>query len=249
MTDDQRPTDRVTDGPLMELHDQLVDAIVRQNTTVSPILTPRRRPRAHLGRQLLVAAAAVVVMVGTALFITTNDDRSNVAADVDVQRTADGIVVSIESSVTVAEIDRALTAAGVDVDVLPMRTGPSRVDHFVSISADSGRLVGGDGTTTNKAILEKGDHVALYLGVPADGQPYDATTNAWSHGEALAGSNLEGKQLSEIQGEIDRRAAASGARIEYHRQSDMGVVAPEPGDVLIDASGVSADTVFVIVDR
>lgn len=249
MTDDQYSETRVTDGPLMELHDQLVEAIARQNTTIAPILTPRRRPHGHLRRQMLVAAAAVVVMVGAALFITSNSDRSDVAADVDVQHTADGITVSIESSVTVEEIRKALADAGVDVEVLPMKTGPSRVDHFVSILAGSGKLVGGDGTTTNKAIFEQGDHVKLYLGVPAGGQFYDASTNAWSHGEALAGANLEGQQLSDVRTEIERRATASGARIEYHRQSDMQVTTPEPGDVLIDASGVSADTVYAVVDR
>jgi hypothetical protein len=41
MTDDQRLSERtderVADGPLMDLHDQLVEAIARQQSTVTPL--------------------------------------------------------------------------------------------------------------------------------------------------------------------------------------------------------------------
>lgn len=154
MTDDQRLSertdDRVTDGPLMDLHDQLVEAIARQQSTVTPLPSTRRRTGAHVRRQF-VAAAAVVVMVGAALFVTSTGDDARVAADVTVEQNANGVTVSIESSVSVEELERELTAAGVDVGVRPMATGPSRVNHFVSISGNSGKLIGGDGTATNKA--------------------------------------------------------------------------------------------------
>ena len=95
MTDDQRLSertyDRVTDGPLMDLHDQLVEAIARQQSTVTPLPSTRRRTGAHVRRQLVAAAAAVVVMVGVTLFVTSTNDDARVAADVTVEQDADGV--------------------------------------------------------------------------------------------------------------------------------------------------------------
>ncbi len=253
MTDDQRLSertyDRVTDGPLMDLHDQLVEAIARQQSTVTPLPSTRRRTGAHVRRQFVAAAAAVVVMVGAALFVTSTGDDGRVAADVTVEQNANGVRVSIESSVSVEELERELTAAGVDVGVRPMATGPSRVNHFVSISGNSGKLIGGDGKTTNKAQFTKGDEVVLYLGVAAGQRPYDAMTDAWARGESLAGSNLDGTTLAESRDEIDRRAAASETSVSYRLLADGQETTPQSGDVIADATGLSAHSAVIMLDR
>ena len=253
MTDDQRLSERtderVADGPLMDLHDQLVEAIARQQSTVTPLPSQRRRTGAHTRRQVLAAAAAVVVMIGVALFVTSTNDDARVAADVTVEQDADGVTVSIENSVSVEELERELTAAGVDVDVRPMATGPSRVDHFVSISGNSGKLIGGDGTTTNKAQFTKGDEVVLFLGVAAGQRPYDAMTDAWAYGESLAGTNLDGTTLAESREEIDRRAAASGTSVSYRLLASGQETTPQPEDVIADATGLSANSAVIMLDR
>lgn len=246
MTDHHTSQDRVTDGPLLDLHDQLVAAIQRQNDVVMPLApTHRRRPSTKLITAAAAAVVALVVATGV-LVLSLSGGRSDVAADVTVQRQGDTVTVSIEDDVTVAEIEQALLDTGVDVTVVPISTGPSRVNRFVGlVGPATSKLVGGDGTTSNKATFVKGSKVELQLGVLGTGI-YDAGTVAWSAGEGLAGTSLVGSTYAEASAEIARRAEKSGVTVTYWNEQ-ASPVTPGPDDRILNAQGIAVDRVIVTV--
>ena len=74
-------------------------------------------------------------------------------------------------------------------------------------------------------------------------------TDAWAHGESLAGTNLEGTTLAESRDEIDRRAASSGTSVSYRLVADGQEATPQSGDVIADATGLSASSAVIMLDR
>lgn len=247
---------RVTDGPMLAFHRQLVDAIEaehRQPDDAANVteLRPRRPATTGARRLTTVAAAAAVVTVGIgATSLWVGNDTPDVSADVTVQRNGDRVTVVLEDDISVDQVAAKLAAAGVDVSVQGLPTGPSRVDRFVGvIGPESAKLEGGDGRTSNRATFIAGSRVILQVGVPGDGF-YDAATDAFDRGEALEGTSLVGVPARAARDELVRRAAASGATLEYRRS--LGTVMASPDDVadtdvILSAQGVAKGKVIVMI--
>ena len=243
-------TDRVTDGPLLDFHDQLVAAIERQNSsTVTPLVPTRSRMRTRTTRVVAAVAAAAVLIVGV-LVVSLSSHDSDVGADVTVLKQGDTVTVSIENDVDVAQIEQAMKDTGVKVTVIPTPTGPSRVNRFVGLSGPaSTKLIGGDGTSSNKATFRRGSKVQIQLGVAANGRPYVVATVAWAPSEPLDGPSLAGQDLRTAGAELTARAQKSGARLDYRLDSTGQPTTPEPGDVIVNAQATAADQVLVMLHR
>lgn len=246
---DQHTTDRVTDGPLLDLHDELVAAFERHHGTPVASLAARRRPTRRLAYAVGGVAATIALVVGV-LLINVPGNESEVAADVTVRQEGNSVTVSIEHNIDVSQIEAAMRDTGVEVTVVPTPTGPSRVNRFVGIvGPPSARLTGGDGTASNSATFVKGSEVQILLGVAADGRPYDVPTDAWLRNEPLAGEPLTGTTFAESGAELERRATAAGATLDLRSDANGQPTTPQPTDVIVSAQATSATSVLVMLHR
>lgn len=244
--------DRVTSGPLLDLHDELL-AAARRRTAESSSPARGRRPvrRPGFGRPLtpLLAAAATALLVGAGIVVFTIAGSTDVAADVAVERSGDVVTVSIEEEVTVSEIVRALRDADVDVTVEPRTTGPSRINRFVGvINSESAKLVGGDGTSSATASFEAGADVTLQLGVAAtDDAPYEVVADAAAENEPFDGLDVEGKPLGSVKAAFDRRAERGGFTVTYRQSDGTEVATPDDSARIASTLAVSRDHVVVVL--
>ncbi|MFN8049961.1 MAG: hypothetical protein U0Q22_00805 [Acidimicrobiales bacterium] len=246
MADRLGPGDRVVDGPLRELHDELVDAASRVGDDV-----PAGRRPGRSRRMLVAAAAGLVAVVGTAVGLALTTDGGTAAADVNVVRDGDEVTVSLAKTVTVSDVEEALSKAGVHVTVVGVPTGPSQVNLFVGVIVFAGsgaQPISGDPRAVARTTFHAGNKVELQLGVPAKpGQSYDAATDATARLEPLAGLHLKGRRLGDVRAELERTAAAHGVTLDYRDQTGQPTTHPDESGTIFGASSISADTVLVMV--
>lgn len=163
----------------------------------------RRSPR----RRAPKLAAAVAVVTAAAVGLLTLINTGTASADVKITRERGRIEIlltDVESSAD--EIEAALRAEGLDIDVEAVPTGPSNVGRFVGESAST------DGLDDLRRIDETGAsflgfsipddwHGALTIRVGAvarSGEAYRAFSDALAQGEPLACASAYGAALSVV---------------------------------------------------
>lgn len=262
MTDDDHlptdhlPTDRVTSGPLLGLHDELVEAARRRSSAESDQGRPRsvtvqERPapgRRHRSQSLvpLVAAAATAIVVGVGIVGYTVAGSTDAAAGVAIEHTGDFVTVSLSGDVTIDEIRDALEDADVEVSVEPRKTGPSLVDRFVGVGAtDSARLVGGDGRSSATATFPAGSTAQLMLGVAAGGESYEVPTDPTEPGEPLEGLTISGVPVAEFRTDLGRLTSTGSVTVMY--QSAEGAPVADPTDDAVIAEGTALSPELVLI--
>lgn len=237
---------RVTDGPLMDLHDRLMDAIERSDAsdvTPAPAPVPMWRSRA-----VLAAAAVVALVTGLVAVLLSVPGQDPAAADVSVTESGGMVTVVLDGSVSVAELRTALTDAGVTATVKGSVTGPGMVNRFISMSTEQVQTSGADGSSKPTATFRSGDRVVLYLGVAAEpGQPYDSSPAATMPGEPLEGLDIVGRPIGEVRAEIEARADERGVTVGYRDAMMQPTDEPAPGASVVNAISTSSDHVLVWV--
>lgn len=161
------------------------------------LVDERRRRKGIAYRAAAVAAAVVVV----AAAVVVADSGKPAAAGVSVQHRNGQIIVRLTDIEYRPEvIEHATAAAGLDVDVTAVATGPSLVGRFLRAEAGAGdevKQIGRDGPSfTGFAVQEGwGGRLEIYVGRPADGgEPYETFPNAVSEGEPLACTGILGSR-------------------------------------------------------
>lgn len=178
------------------------------------LVTAAARQQARRRRRATRAGAAAVAVVLSALALATGP--STALAEVRVERAGDRMVVTLlEIEQDPHRVEASLRAAGFDVAVEAVPTGPSSVGRFVG-TFDSGALptelvrVDGSPAAFSAFSLPAGwdGRLRLYVGRPARaGERYLAFTDALAAGEPLACLPLQGVRAAEALGAVAGRAA------------------------------------------
>lgn len=163
--------------------------------------SPPRAPR------IVAVVAAVVTVTAAAVGLLTVVDTETAAADVKITREGGRIEVlltDLESSAD--EIESALRAEGLDIDVEAVPTGPSNVGRFVGETASA------DGLEDLRRIDETGP-AFLGFSIPDDwhgaltvrvgraarrGEAYRAFSDAFAPGEPLACADAYAVALADV---------------------------------------------------
>lgn len=209
-----------TERFVAELREQL---LVAAEQVVAPQAPVRRRwpRRAALGA---VAAALVMVVAG----LMTVRDTSPVAADVEVIREGDHIIVRLtDLNTRPAEIVAAAREAGIDLRVVEVPVGPSNVGRFIlgPMSERPPELVIDD--PNNGAFsgfrlpVDWDGTLVLLLGRPAaDGESYVVSSDPTAAGESAECADLLGRSAGEVESDLTSRGL-----------SVRTFVLPTPGEV------------------
>lgn len=171
------------------------------------LMAATARPRRRNSRIVVVSVASAALAL-TALMTSLD----TAAADVEITHQDGRVVVRLtDFANTPEEIEAATEAAGLDIKVDAVPTGPSSVGRFVgqeATSADFENLerIDADGVTfVAFSLPEDWDgSLTLLLGRPAKaGEPYVAFTSAYAPGEPLACTGTLGRPLSELSPYVD----------------------------------------------
>lgn len=161
----------------------------------------QRRQR-RTNRLRLSAVAALVALVAGGLLVAR--DSKPAAAGVRVTHEAGAIVVRlVDVEYRPDVIEKATAAAGLEVHVNAVATGPSLVGRFVRADAserlDAVGLLGRSGAsfTGFRVPVDWHGRLDLEVGKPARGAPYDVFPNAVSTGEPLACAGVVGARAAD----------------------------------------------------
>jgi hypothetical protein len=176
------------------------------------------RRRAARRRMLERGAGLAVALIAISAAVLFVNGRDVAEAGVSVE-TEGGLVYIRLTDVEYRPdvIEDAAGAAGLDVSVRSVPTGPSLVGRFVGFTEEgegAGLLkeLNADGASFTGFVLPSGYDGSLHLevGRPAkDGEPYEASTNALSEHEPLACTGILGASAPDAVAIVSDRSATA----------------------------------------
>lgn len=218
-----------------QLRDELVRAAVRQRRL-------RRR-----NRTVGLVAAVLVLLAGLAAVIAGavigSDEDTAEATTVDVDKTPTGTKVTIIDPTRPDEVIAELRSAGVTVERIERKTGPSKVGTVVSLVVpdDANQLVG----NALEVQLDGAARVQVGVGVATpEGGDYEIGTDAFANGEPLWCKSWPGQPTEEF-ADVVRSDDVAVKVVD----AQSGPIDDLPsGKVVVSATAIAANRVLVTVD-
>lgn len=218
--------------------ERFVDALEKELLLAHDRLRRRRRKRGLVMR----AAIAVVAIVGVgSAFVAVSSDDPAAASSVEVETLTDGSrqVTVLDINAPIAEIEAELNRAGIDAEVVPQATGPSRIGEVITVVFTEGGIpLSAPGSRTFEIPAGYGGRVVINIGVQAaDGQMYDQPALAFAEGEPLADLPVEQRKDAV---RVYEAALERGMEVVARGPGGREALPPDGAEVL-DAAMLAAD--------